>query len=66
MMYIYIPGPDTNDGKPWQSARPPVRGHVKDIIDGQMEVFRFAGNEYQQLIPIDSQDVDSWNNVEYE
>lgn len=63
MKYLYIPGPDINDGKPWQSERGPAPGHAEQIIDGDLEVFR---DGFEQLVPIDRNDLDSWNLVEGE
>lgn len=63
MMYLYVPGPDFNEGRPWQSRRGPSGQYAQMIIDGEIEIFRF-NNHVEQLVPIDSQDFDSWNIVE--
>ncbi len=64
MLYLYKPAPDVNNGEPWQSSTLPTQHELQLVIDGELEVFRFNPG-FEQLIPIDDQDTDSWNEIPF-
>lgn len=65
MIYLYRPAPDVNNGKHWQSSTPPTVEQTQLIIDGELEVFRFVGNTFEMLEPIDENDPDSWGEIPF-
>ncbi len=65
MIYLYIPAPD---GQPWQSDLLPTCHELQLVIDGELAIFKVnpGDGRYEQLIPIDDQDTDSWNEIPLE
>lgn len=67
MLYLYRPAPDVNNGQPWQSDLLPTCHELQLVIDGELEIFKVnpGDGRFEQLIPIDDQDTDSWNEIPF-
>jgi hypothetical protein len=65
MLYLYIPSPD---GQAWQSDLLPSCKQLEQAIDGELTIFKVnpGDGRFEQLIPIDDQDTDSWNEIPLE
>ena len=68
MLYLYLYQP--LDGDEYQSDLPPNHSDIEAIIDNELAVYRIEAAMYvhvrcEKLVPIDGEDVDSWNEIPF-